>query len=258
MAPNQTTAVFPPPFEKMDWKDSGYPVYFWEITTDETNRLGTMLGNDFASLGMTGTYVTAPPMPCTTCGKWTEFIDWVYTALQREVHSPTFIFNALKNRERPEENRHDVYCSGCGTLTHIQAGSTREGPAGNVQVAGPLRRTGENKYNEQKTEADESSKQAQSKKSATSSTLWIPSNPWFAFGQAAEKTNMRGTYWIPSNPWTAFNGKLTGVESTRETLWIPSKPWWDYKRKVQNFFKREEEPIIENAISTGHLVSAIA
>lgn len=60
----------------------------------------------------------------------------VYTALKRDVHNPDFIFNALKNGQRPKETAHDVYCSGCGALTHCRAGGSREGPAPDVVAAG--------------------------------------------------------------------------------------------------------------------------
>ncbi|KAH8093071.1 hypothetical protein BXZ70DRAFT_437728 [Cristinia sonorae] len=133
-----TLAATPAPFEKMDFEDSGYPVYKWLITDDEARRLSALFKRDFTELGMSGTFVTTPPKPCVTCGKWTEFIDWVYTALQRNIHGPDFMFNALKNKQMPKENRHDVYCSGCGTLTHCRAESDREGQAANVFLAGNM------------------------------------------------------------------------------------------------------------------------
>ena len=54
----------------------GQPVYRWEISADEHVRLSRLFGRDFRECNVGATLVMAPPQPCQTCGKWTEFIDW--------------------------------------------------------------------------------------------------------------------------------------------------------------------------------------
>lgn len=60
----------------------------------------------------------------------------IYTALQREVHTPAFLFHAMKNRLMPVETAHDVYCSGCGVLTHCRSKDKAEGGAPAISSAG--------------------------------------------------------------------------------------------------------------------------
>ena len=132
----------------------GGPVYSWMISQDEQERLSALLKADFYDTGVEGTYVTAPPQVCPHCGKETEFIDWqvpqsgtvhcidqdrfshrVYTALERGVHSPEFIFESLQAGRTPEGVHHDVYCSGCGHLTHVRDSSGNEGGALHISHA---------------------------------------------------------------------------------------------------------------------------
>ncbi|KAH8100887.1 hypothetical protein BXZ70DRAFT_134572 [Cristinia sonorae] len=125
-----------PMFRRTDKVDNeGHVVYAWDISKDERGRLNRWFMRDFGELNIGGTYVTCPPRPCATCGKWTEFIDWVVTAILRNVHTHEFIFNALKNRTFPKENLHDVFCSACGTLTHLRSRNNTEGGATDVQTA---------------------------------------------------------------------------------------------------------------------------
>ncbi|RPD75445.1 hypothetical protein L226DRAFT_44635 [Lentinus tigrinus ALCF2SS1-7] len=109
--------------------EHGSPYYSWMISQDEQDRLSALLKADFYDTGVVSTYVTAPPQTCPHCGKETEFIDWVYTALERGVHSPEFIFESLKAGRTPKGLHHDVYCSGCGHLTHARDPSGNEGGA---------------------------------------------------------------------------------------------------------------------------------
>ena len=133
----------------------GSPVYSWMISQDEQERLSALLKGDFNDTGIEGTYVTAPPQVCPHCGKETEFIDWrvssdyqcgivhyidllfhrVYTALERGVHSPEFIFESLRAGHTPKGVHHDVYCSGCGYLTHVRDSSGNEGGALHISHA---------------------------------------------------------------------------------------------------------------------------
>ncbi|TFK89919.1 hypothetical protein K466DRAFT_413046 [Polyporus arcularius HHB13444] len=107
------------------------------IGQDEQERLSALLEADFYDTGVAGTYVTSPPQVCPHCGKETEFIDWVYTALKRGVHSPEFIVESLKASRTPEGVHHDVYCSGCGHLTHVRDDSGNEGGALHIAHATP-------------------------------------------------------------------------------------------------------------------------
>ncbi|KAJ3480626.1 hypothetical protein NLI96_g8215 [Meripilus lineatus] len=141
----------------------GSPTFAWEITCDEYLRLSKLFNRDFGETKVIRTYVTAPPKPCVSCGKWTEFIDWVYTALQRTVHSPDFMFNALRDGTIPKGKKHDVYCSNCGTLTHIRTANKIEG-----EFPG---------FNQAATASDEHADEF----------LWIPSQPWFCYASEAEE-----------------------------------------------------------------------
>ena len=59
----------------------------------------------------------------------------VYTALERGVHSPGFIFDSLKAGHTPKGVHHDVYCSVCGHLTHVRDASGNEGGARHISHA---------------------------------------------------------------------------------------------------------------------------
>jgi hypothetical protein len=100
--------------------NEGQKVWLWPISEDENRRLTLILGREFKDLHIKGTYVTDATQQCSKCGKDNEFIDWVYTALEKGFHTPEFIYNALMDRRSPKENRHDIYCSGCGHLTTLR------------------------------------------------------------------------------------------------------------------------------------------
>ncbi len=56
--------------------------------------------------------------------------------MQRKVHTTDFIFSAMKQRRQGDQTAHDVYCSGCGTLTHLRANVNATGVAPNIWAAG--------------------------------------------------------------------------------------------------------------------------
>ncbi|VDC07512.1 unnamed protein product [Peniophora sp. CBMAI 1063] len=128
-----------PPPTKYVGEEGGRSVYLWYITENEYLRLNTLFQRDFQETGMGGTFVVGLPLPCERCGKYQEFIDWVWTALNRSAHSSDFIFNALAEGRQGRETQHDVYCSQCGMLTSSRSRNNREGGATDIQHAGPLR-----------------------------------------------------------------------------------------------------------------------
>jgi len=130
----------PPPTQFRRSTDHG-DLYMWYITKDEYLRLNKIFGRDFQECNTGGTLVVGLPSPCEGCGKYTEFIDWVWTALKRGVHSSDFMFEALKDSRMPKENMHDVYCSGCGLLTAARSRNNAEGGAPNISLAGILDRS---------------------------------------------------------------------------------------------------------------------
>jgi len=118
--------------------------YLWYITEDEYLRLNQIfVGRDFQETGLGGTKVVGLPAECQGCGKYTEFIDWVWTALRRGVHTREFMFNALKQGRQGAENMHDVYCSECGLLTPVRSRGNAEGgvEAPTIALAKPLERS---------------------------------------------------------------------------------------------------------------------
>ncbi|KAI0739130.1 hypothetical protein C8Q80DRAFT_1204256 [Daedaleopsis nitida] len=115
-------------------------VYSWTISADEQERLSVLLGLDFYETGVVATLVNAPPHVCEYCGKETEFIDWVSTALTRGVHTPEFIFQSLVLGNTPKGLEHDVYCSRCGHLTRFRNNDGTEGLAPHISVAPPYDR----------------------------------------------------------------------------------------------------------------------
>ncbi|KAI0722360.1 hypothetical protein C8T65DRAFT_629061 [Cerioporus squamosus] len=112
-----------------------HDVYFWKVGKEEGRRLTALLHHHFDDLAVEGTYVTSAPQACSHCGKQTEFADWVYTALERNVHSPEFIAQALKNGTSAENVYHDVYCSRCGHLTDFRDPFGTEGRAPHIAHA---------------------------------------------------------------------------------------------------------------------------
>ncbi|KIP05954.1 hypothetical protein PHLGIDRAFT_479671 [Phlebiopsis gigantea 11061_1 CR5-6] len=126
-----------PPTKLLPQND-GYKTYSWFITEDEYLRLCSLFGREFQECNLGATLVNGLPTPCKSCGKHTEFIDWVWTALRRGVHTADFMFEALKDRRMPKENMHDVYCSQCGTLTMGRSRNNAEGGAPHISEAGKL------------------------------------------------------------------------------------------------------------------------
>ncbi|KAI0716422.1 hypothetical protein C8Q76DRAFT_794730 [Earliella scabrosa] len=119
----------------------GEELYLWKIGKDEERRLTTLLKQDFYDVGVEGTYTNSAPHKCSHCGKETEFIDWVYTALTRGVHSPEFIADSLRKGNTPKGIYHDVYCSHCGHLTAFRNIFGEEGGAPHISVATPYDRS---------------------------------------------------------------------------------------------------------------------
>ncbi|KAI0326867.1 hypothetical protein GY45DRAFT_1373644 [Cubamyces sp. BRFM 1775] len=110
------------------------------IDADEERRIVELLGPGYLDVGLIATRVTAPPRHCPVCGKTTEFVDWIFTALSRGIHSPGFIIESLKRGETPEKREHDVYCSGCGHLTGFRDSTGEEGSAPYLGLATPYDR----------------------------------------------------------------------------------------------------------------------
>ncbi|KAF5375994.1 hypothetical protein D9757_008850 [Collybiopsis confluens] len=128
------------PPTKLVGREEDRETYLWYITEDEYLRLCKLFRRDFQETGLGGTKVLGQPSPCRGCGKYAEFIDWVWTALSREVHSREFMFKALVEHRQGVEVKHDVYCSQCGLLT-LSAGDDREGGKSDIYQAGPLDRS---------------------------------------------------------------------------------------------------------------------
>ncbi|KAI0656624.1 hypothetical protein C8Q70DRAFT_895937, partial [Cubamyces menziesii] len=78
------------------------------IDADEERRIVELLGPEYLDVGLIATRVTGPPRACSVCGKQTEFVDWVFTALARGIHSPEFIVESLKLGNSPQKRVHDV------------------------------------------------------------------------------------------------------------------------------------------------------
>ncbi|KIM21093.1 hypothetical protein M408DRAFT_29813 [Serendipita vermifera MAFF 305830] len=129
-----------PPTKYMG-REEDEDIYAWYITEDEYLRLNKLFGRDFQETALGATVVSGLPTPCNGCGKYTEFIDWVWTALRRGVHSREFMFKALKESRQGMENSHDVYCSECGLLTACRSTNNAEGGKENIHLAGSLRRS---------------------------------------------------------------------------------------------------------------------
>ncbi|KAL0952168.1 hypothetical protein HGRIS_008781 [Hohenbuehelia grisea] len=187
------TAYRKPPPTKLLGSEDGVNSYTWFITKDEYLRLCKIFGREFEETNLGATRVVGLPAPCTTCGKYTEFIDWsvfkeflcfidvgslsirVWTALRRKVHTSDFMFEALKDRRMPKENMHDVYCSECGTLTQCRSRNNAEGGAPNILEAGRLRNADypAKTAQDEKANADRAEKPAQV---ARWYTWWLDDN----------------------------------------------------------------------------------
>ncbi|KAH9894845.1 hypothetical protein C8Q73DRAFT_473956 [Cubamyces lactineus] len=110
------------------------------IDADEERRIVELLGPEYLDVGLVATKVTGPPRHCPVCGKPTEFVDWVFTALSRGIHSPEFIVESLKLGNSPKKLGHDVYCSSCGHLTNFRDATGEEGGAPYLGLAPPYDR----------------------------------------------------------------------------------------------------------------------
>ncbi|KAG6370521.1 hypothetical protein JVT61DRAFT_11302 [Boletus reticuloceps] len=133
-----------PPTKLLPVGDGERATYLWYITKDEYLRLNKIFGGrDFQETGLGGTKVVGLPSPCPGCSKYTEFVDWVWTALRRGVHTREFMFNALKQGRQGAENMHDVYCSECGLLTSVRSRDNAEGglDAPTIDQAKPIERS---------------------------------------------------------------------------------------------------------------------
>ncbi|KAI0739128.1 hypothetical protein C8Q80DRAFT_232121 [Daedaleopsis nitida] len=118
----------------------GSSVWQWIISQHEHERLTALLQRDFAGTGLVSTFLNSPPEVCEHCGKETEFVDWVYTALTRGVHTPEFIYESLVLGNSPKGVQHDVYCSRCGHLTAFRNVAGAEGLAPHISFAPPYDR----------------------------------------------------------------------------------------------------------------------
>ncbi|KAI9456319.1 hypothetical protein HD554DRAFT_210793 [Boletus coccyginus] len=133
-----------PPVKNLNKPEGERESYLWYITEDEYLRLNKIFyPREFQETGLGGTKVVGLPSPCPGCGKYTEFIDWVWTALRRGVHTRNFMFNSLKAGRQGAETMHDVYCSECGLLTTVRSRNNAEGglEAPTIAEAKPLDRT---------------------------------------------------------------------------------------------------------------------
>jgi len=132
-----TTKKMPP--HKLLGEYSGASLYRWFITEDEYHRLNKLFGRDFQEANLGGTTFYSPPVPCEGCGKYSELIDWIWTALNRGVHSADFMFLAFKNGHQGKETVHDVYCSACGAMI-ARSRNNAEGGQPDIFLAGELKR----------------------------------------------------------------------------------------------------------------------
>ncbi|RDX40296.1 hypothetical protein OH76DRAFT_1490409 [Lentinus brumalis] len=76
--------------------------------------------SDYHELDFLGFYVSGPPLSRPRCRKEAEFLDWLYTALERGIHSREWIFASSKSGRNSNKGAHDVCCSRCGHLTADQ------------------------------------------------------------------------------------------------------------------------------------------
>ncbi|KAI0750530.1 hypothetical protein C8Q74DRAFT_373981 [Fomes fomentarius] len=113
------------------------PSYAWIIGEDEGRRIGELLDHDMGDLDFLGFNMNTPPLVCPHCGKETEVIDWVWTALNRGIHSKEWLVQSLKEGKLSKKNAHDVYCSRCGHLTAFRDPSGDEGGMHHISHATP-------------------------------------------------------------------------------------------------------------------------
>ncbi|KAI0656626.1 hypothetical protein C8Q70DRAFT_326840 [Cubamyces menziesii] len=115
--------------QDLKYRQTDEHTYEMVINEDEERRIVELLGPNYLDVGLVATRVTGPPRHCHVCGKPTEFVDWVFTALARGIHSPEFIVESLKLGNSPKKLGHDVYCSQCGHLTNFRDATGEEGGA---------------------------------------------------------------------------------------------------------------------------------
>ncbi|KAG9001457.1 hypothetical protein FRB94_004772 [Tulasnella sp. JGI-2019a] len=65
-------------------------VYHWNVDETQADRLSKMLKVDFATLGVTGTYVMGPQVECHGCGKLSGLDDFVSGASKFGIHVEFF------------------------------------------------------------------------------------------------------------------------------------------------------------------------
>ncbi|KAG9037356.1 hypothetical protein FRB95_005996 [Tulasnella sp. JGI-2019a] len=90
-------------------------VYHWKIDQDQAARLSGMLNVDFATLGVSGTYVMHPQVECHGCGKLSGLDDFVNGALKFGIHSTKFMVDSLLGDEENKSPAHKLECCVCGT-----------------------------------------------------------------------------------------------------------------------------------------------
>ncbi|KAH9894838.1 hypothetical protein C8Q73DRAFT_665202 [Cubamyces lactineus] len=127
--------------QELKYRKTDAHTYEMLIDADEERRIVELLGPEYLDVGLIATKVTGPPRHCPVCGKATEFVDWVFTALARGIHSPEFIVESLKLGNSLKKLGHDVYCSQCGHLTNFRDATGEEGGAPYLGLATPYDRT---------------------------------------------------------------------------------------------------------------------
>ncbi|KAJ8495243.1 hypothetical protein ONZ51_g1820 [Trametes cubensis] len=126
-----------PKQQDLKYRQIDAETYEMLIDADEERRIVELLGTEYLDVELVATKVTGPPQHCPVCGKTTEFVDWVFTALSRGIHSPEFIVESLKVGNSPKKLAHDVYCSRCGHLTNFRDATGEEGGAPYLALAPP-------------------------------------------------------------------------------------------------------------------------
>ncbi|KAI0773019.1 hypothetical protein BD413DRAFT_310260 [Trametes elegans] len=116
------------------------PQHVNPISDEQDERIVAILGPEYLNTALEVLITSSPVQECPRCGKQTEFIDWIYTAVERGIHSPEFIVESLKLRHGPNKFAHDVYCSRCGALTAFTDHTGEEGNAPHIDLAPPYDR----------------------------------------------------------------------------------------------------------------------
>ncbi|KAG8987380.1 hypothetical protein FRB95_002512 [Tulasnella sp. JGI-2019a] len=106
-------------------------VYHWNVDETQADRLSKMLKVDFATLGVTGTYVMGPQVECHGCGKLSGLDDFVSGASKFGIHSTEFMIDALLGEGENKSPTHKLECCVCGE-------TFREGNAVNAKQLASL------------------------------------------------------------------------------------------------------------------------